>query len=162
MSADDEETRIGSDEEMRIGSDEIATRRDKVRHAKWTEDTKVAFRVAAMYGIGPKGMKMPLSRRDSIESGQVCATIDPDAGSNTNVGVIDYAANRLKVKYHAQLVFPGLFELVTSKKYDPALLRPVRATATDDCKVTGEMDGWRAFGCMDFLPGSLWAGASGG
>ena len=26
----------------------------------------------------------------------------------------------------------------------------------------GLYSGWRALGCMDFLPGSLWAGASGG
>jgi hypothetical protein len=124
---------------------------------------RVLFRVVALYGLSATGMRMPLNDRESIESGPICVTIDPDSDSaSNNVGFIDFEQKFLKVRYGVQLVFPGLFELVVSKRYDATLLRPVRVTATDECAVTTDYSGWHALGCLDFLPGSIWAGAGGG
>jgi len=138
----------------------IAARR--VRSAETTQNQRLMFRVGALYGISLLGMRLPLGNTESIESGPISVTIDPDAHPSCNLGVVDYERRHLKVRYGAQLVFPGLFELVKTGKYDPGLLRPVRATATDECTVSDDYRGWRALGCLDFLPGSLWAGADGG
>lgn len=137
--------------------DMIADRRNHQRAAE-----RVTFAVKALYGLSTQSIALPLGASDMIDSGQVCVTIDPEAGEFGNVGVIDYAENKLKVRYSVQAVFPGLFELITSGKYDPSLLAPVRMTATDDCTLTPDHAGWHALGCLDFLPGSLWAGATGG
>jgi hypothetical protein len=131
------------------------------RHAH-QPPTRLAFGVRGLYGLSRESVPFPLNRSESIESGQICVTIDPEADSTTNVGLIDYTDGTLVVRYGVQAVFPGLFKLITSKKYDPSLLSPVRAVATDRCTVTPDLGGWRALGCLDFLPGSLWAGASGG
>ena len=124
---------------------------------------RVMFRVAALYGLSPEeGIRLPLNRTESINSGQVTVSLDPEAGQERNVGVIDYKSHQLKVRYGGQFIFPGLYELVTTKSYDPGLLTPVRAEATDECTVKEDYSGWHALGCLDFLPGSLWSGASGG
>lgn len=129
---------------------------------------RVMFRVKALYGLSRHSVSMPLNRTESIESGQVCVTIDPEADETGNVGVIDYgqssncAYGKLKVRYAVQAVFPGLYELVRAGRHDPTLLYPVRLVATDDCTLTPDQTGWHALGCLDFLPGSVWAGASGG
>lgn len=52
--------------------------------------------------------------------------------------------------------------MLTSGGHDPSLLNPIRAVATDRCTLTPDLSGWRALGCLDFLPGSYWAGAEGG
>jgi len=122
----------------------------------------VVFRVASLYGLSATSIRMPLNETDGIESGQVCLTIDPESDPMGNIGAVDFAQGKLKVRYAAQMVFPGLFELISSRKYAPDLLRPVRAVATDDCTLAPGAGGWHALGCLDFLPGSLWAGASGG
>jgi len=123
---------------------------------------QVMFRVKALYGLSSQSVSLPLSTNDSIESGQVCITIDPEGDPGANIGVIDYSNSKLKVRYAVQAVFPGLHDLVTSGKHDPSLLFPVRVVATDDCTLTENLSGWHALGCLDFLPGSLWAGATGG
>lgn len=123
---------------------------------------QVMFHVKALYGVSYNGVSLPVSRSESIESGQVCITIDPEADDDGNIGVIDYMQRTLKVRYAVQIVFPGLHHLVTSGKHDPSLLFPIRAVATDDCTLTENLTGWHALGCLDFLPGSLWAGATGG
>jgi hypothetical protein len=147
-------------DEPKVSPEEIAARR--ARQAAAADGDRVVFKVSALYGLSKVSVRLPLNEKESIESGQVCVTIDPDASPVTNLGVIDYAARELKVRYGAHMVFPGLYELVTTGRFDPALLRPVRATATDECRVSEDYRGWRALGCLDFLPGSLWAGASGG
>lgn len=123
---------------------------------------KVIFKINGLYGICREGVELPVSEAESIDSGPICVTIDPDADPSGNVGIIDYPRRSLRVRYGVQLVFPGLHELVTSGNHDLSLLNPPRAVATDDCTVTGDFSGWRARGCVDFLPGSIWSGACGG
>jgi hypothetical protein len=123
---------------------------------------RVTFSVTKLYGLSTESVALPLGAGDSIESGQVCVTADPEADAQGNIGIIDYPGDRLKVTYAVQAVFPGLYELVRSGEYDPTLLAPVRMVATDDCTLTSDLSGWHAFGCLDFLPGSYWSGAKGG
>jgi len=123
---------------------------------------RVVFRVAGLYGVSRHSVPFPLSKTESIDSGMVTITLDPESHAGGNVGIMDFEKRYLRVRYNVHAVFPALHELVTSGKYDLSLLGPVRATATDECAVNEEYSGWRALGCMDFLPGSLWAGASGG
>lgn len=123
---------------------------------------RVLFKVTGLYGLCRAGARLPLNREESIDSGPICVTIDPDGDASGNIGIIDFARRTLRVRYAVQLVFPGLHDLVLSGKHDLSLLNPPRAVATDDCTVTGDYRGWHAKGCVDFLPGSLWAGAGGG
>ena len=123
---------------------------------------RVTFSVSKLYGLSRGSVALPLGNGETIESGQVCVTTDPEADAGANLGLIDYERGKLKVTYAVQAVFPGLYEMVTSGNHDPRLLAPVRLVATDDCTLTEEMMGWQAFGCLDFLPGSYWSGAKGG
>jgi len=137
--------------------DEVALRREAAQGAE-----RVLFSVKALYGLSRQSVSLPLNESESIESGQICITLDPDADVTSNVGIIDYDLGRLTVRYGAQAVFPGLYKLVTEGRYDSSLLNPVRVTATDQCTLTPDFSGWHAVGCLDFLPGSIWAGAAGG
>jgi hypothetical protein len=142
--------------ELDISSEEINSRR------KVPEPTqRVIFRVAGLYGLSKESVPFPISQTESIDSGPVSVTIDPE-NLSSNLGVIDYANCYLRIRYGIHAVFPGMHQLVMSGKHDLSLLGPVRAVATDECRVTPDLTGWRALGCLDFLPGSLWAGASGG
>lgn len=132
------------------------------RRGRLREVSRLTFGVSDLYGLSRHGIRMPLGSGDSIESGQICITIDPDADPTQNVGMADFHDNKIVVRYGIQAVFPGLFELVSRGRYHPDLLNPVRATATDECTINEDRDGWRAFGCLEFLQGSLWAGAGGG
>jgi hypothetical protein len=123
---------------------------------------KVIFRVAGLYGVSNHSVPFPNSKTESIDSGMVSITLDPESAASGNVGIMDFEKRFLRVRYNVHAVFPALHQLVMSGKHDLSLLGPVRATATDECAVTEDYSGWRALGCMDFLPGSLWAGASGG
>ena len=123
---------------------------------------RVIFRVAGLYGVSTHSAPFPISKTESIDSGMVSITLDPESGASGNVGIMDFDKRYLRVRYNVHAVFPALHELVMSGNHDLSLLGPVRATATDECAVTEDYSGWRALGCMDFLPGSLWAGASGG
>jgi hypothetical protein len=142
---------------MSLTAEEIAARR-----GRQDAPDRVLFRVSALYGLSRGSVRLPLNRTESIESGQVCVTIDPEADPSGNIGMIDFTRRTLRVRYGCQVIFPGLHDLVMSGKFDPNLLRPPRAVATDDCTVTPDYSGWRALGCIDFLPGSIWAGAGGG
>jgi|ERR1019366_7637077 hypothetical protein len=122
---------------------------------------RVIFRVAGLYGLSKESVPFPVSQTESIDSGPVSITLDPESHS-ANLGIIDFDRCYLRVRYGIHGVFPGMHQLVMSGKHDLSLLGPVRAVATDECKVTPDMSGWRALGCLDFLPGSIWAGASGG
>lgn len=135
----------------------IRSRRDQPR-----EVARVTFAVTDLYGLSRHSIRMPLGNGESIESGQMCITIDPDADATQNHGIADFGEKRIVVRYGVQAVFPGLYQLVTRGGYDPELLNPVRTTATDECTINDERTGWQAYGCLDFLPGSLWAGAEGG
>jgi hypothetical protein len=123
---------------------------------------RILFRVAALYGLSRHSVEFPLNERESVDSGQISVTIDPDADHSSNVGLINYSDRSLTVRYGVQAVFPGLCELVTRGGHDASLLNPVRIVATDTCTLTSGFTGWHAIGCLDFLPGSLWAGAGGG
>lgn len=144
-------------DDLAITHEEIAARRLREHPTD-----RVIFRVAGLYGVSTESVPFPVSATESIDSGMVSITLDPETSASGNVGIIDFDRRYLRVKYNVHAVFPGLHELVMSGKHDLNLLGPVRATATDECAVTEDMTGWRALGCMDFLPGSLWAGASGG
>jgi hypothetical protein len=143
--------------EPAISGAEIAERRS---HTEPTQ--RIIFRVAGLYGFCRDSVKLPVNRTESIDSGPVSLTLDPESDPSTNLGVIDYENCYLRVRYGVHAVFPGIHELVMSGKHDLGLLGPVRAVATDECKLSPDMTGWRALGCLDFLPGSIWAGASGG
>lgn len=124
---------------------------------------QVVFRVDSLWGTSDaKGMEMPLNERESIQSGRMTIMLDANSPGESNIGVIRYDDCSMRIRYGVQAVFPGLYDLVTGGKYDLGLLAPIRAVATDMCEVLPDFSGWRALGTMDFLPGSLWAGASGG
>jgi hypothetical protein len=144
-------------ESLELSPEMIAARRRTVRKAR-----QVVFRVGALYGLSTHSISMPLNERESIESGQVCLMGDAEADPSQNVGIVDFERFKLKVRYAVQAVFPGLYRLIRAGGHEPGLLNPIRATATDECNVSGDLRGWRALGCLEFLPGSLWAGAHGG
>lgn len=144
---------------MTVTLDEVAERR-RLQETETPE--QVLFTVAGLYGLSKESVRLPVSPTKSIDSGQICVTIDPGAEASGNVGMVDFDRRHLRVRYGVQIVFPGLHDLVMGGDYDLSLLSPPRAVATDDCTVTPDLDGWRALGCIDFLPGSLWAGAAGG
>ena len=143
--------------DLEISSQDISERRSTPEPSQ-----KVIFRVAGLYGFNKDGVEFPVSETETIESGPVAITQDPESYATGNLGIIDFDTCQLRVRYGIHAVFPGIHELVMSGKHDLSLLGPVRATATDQCTLTPDMTGWRALGCLDFLPGSLWAGASGG
>jgi hypothetical protein len=143
--------------DLKITPEDIAQRRAAPEPCQ-----KVIFRVAGLYGFANDGAKFPLSPTETFDSGPIALTLDPEAGPSGNVGVVDFDAMSLRVTYHAHAVFPGIHKLVMSGKHDLSLLGPVRVVATDECRLTADLSGWHALGCLDFLPGSLWAGASGG
>jgi hypothetical protein len=142
---------------LAVSVDEIAARRLREQPSD-----RVVFRVAGLYGVSTHSAPFPVSATESVDSGVVSLTLDPMSGQSGNVGIVDFDKLYMRVRYNVHAVFPGLHQLVMSGKHDLDLLGPVRATATDECRLTEDLTGWRALGCMDFLPGSLWAGASGG
>ena len=123
---------------------------------------QILFQIKGLYGFNRTGAEVPLGGGRTIDSGPVALMLDPDAPPSSNLGIVDFARRKLRTRYHVHLCFPGLYELVTRREYDMSLLNPVRGTATDECEVNEDYSGWRALGRLDFLPGSLWAGASGG
>jgi len=132
------------------------------RRAAQAQPTRVVFRVTALYGLCPEGIEVPLDEHRSLETGPLMVTLDPDCDATANLGVIDFSACALKVRYGVQAVFPTLYELASSGEHDSSLLNPVRMVATDECTVLPDFMGWRALGCLDFLRGSVWSGATGG
>jgi hypothetical protein len=140
-----------------LSVEEVAARRSAPRDAE-----QVMFALKALYGLSTHSVRLPLNETESIDSGQICATIDPDADPSCNKGIVDYSKGKLVVRYGVHAVFPGLNRLIVEGRHDPSLLHPIRAVATDDCTLSADAKGWRALGCLDFLPGSIWAGAHGG
>ena|SRR2546421_5465755 len=142
---------------LAVTPEEIAARRLREQPCD-----RVVFRVAGLYGVSRAGAPFPVSETEAVDSGMVTLTLDAESGPASNIGVIDFDRKYMRVRYTVAGVFPALHDLVMSGQHDLSLLGPVRATATDECAVADDLTGWRALGCMDFLPGSLWAGASGG
>jgi hypothetical protein len=140
-----------------LTAEAIERRRNKVGKID-----RVVFGVAGLYGLSKDSVKMPINRTESFDSGQVCIQGDAEADPFRSIGIVEFSKLRLKVRYAIQAVFPGLYSLVTSGRFDPSLLNPIRAEATDECTVIPDYSGWRALGCLEFLPGSLWSGAHGG
>jgi len=140
-----------------LTAEAVEKRRNEVRPVD-----RVIFGVSGLYGLSRGSVKMPLNRTETFDSGQVCLQGDADADPFRSIGMVEFSRMRLKVRYAIQAVFPGLYELVTSGRFDPSLLNPIRAEATDECTILPDYKGWRALGCLEFLPGSLWAGAHGG
>ena len=141
---------------MTLTVDEVMARAEEPEPAE-----RVIFKVDDLYGLST-GTKFPLNRTASIDTGPMSLTMDPKADPATNVGMVDFASGSLRVRYGVQVVFPGLHELVMSGNHDLDLLGPVRAIATDECTLTPDLSGWRALGCLELLPGSMWSGAKGG
>src|SRR5689334_11148803 len=129
---------------MAIEQVDLSIEEIEARRALPEPTNRVVFRIAGLYGICRDGVRMPLSREESIDSGPICLTLDPESPPHTNFGIVDYEKKHLRVRYNVQAVFPGLFDLVTSGRHDRSLLHPVRATATDDCEVADDLSGWRA------------------
>jgi hypothetical protein len=135
----------------------------EARRQRQVTPERVVFRVGGLYGLCTPGLDVPLGAATApLASGPIAVTIDPEADPSCNLGVIDFIERKLTVRYGVQAVFPALYELATSGQHDPGLFTPVRMVATDDCTMTPNLLGWRALGCLDFLPGSVWAGAAGG
>jgi len=132
------------------------------RRAAQADPEVIVFAVRNLYGLSQQSVKVPLGGGDTIESGQICITLDPEADEGGNVGVIDYRRAKLTVRYAVQAVFPGLYDLTMSRPQNVGLFSPVRIVATDDCSLTPDASGWHAVGCLDFLQGSVWSGATGG
>jgi hypothetical protein len=147
---------------MAVSAPAISPEEIEARRAIAEPTNRVIFAVTGLYGVSKTSVRAPVSRTESIDSGMVTISLDPEVGSEGNVGIVDYEACTLRVRYNIQAIFPGLHELVMSGKHDLSLLKPVRAVATDECTLSPDMRGWRALGCLDFLPGSIWAGATGG
>jgi hypothetical protein len=145
-----------------LETDELSREAVEERRRRRDESDRVVFRVSALYGLCPDGTTLPLAPGQTIDSGPVAVTTDLDADQSCNIGIIDFATNKLKIRYGVQAVFPALYDLVVAGKHDPGLLNPIRMVATDDCTLTPNLMGWRALGCLDFLPGSIWSGAAGG
>jgi hypothetical protein len=134
----------------------------EIRRSAPQPSERVIFGVKALYGLSRGSARLPLNPDESIDSGQICLTLDPESPPSANVGMVDFTDCKLRVRYGVEAVFPGLHELVMSGKHDLNLLRPIRITAADECSVLPDFSGWHAFGCLDFLPGSMWSGAKGG
>jgi hypothetical protein len=126
----------------------------EMKEPKAQEGNQVLFRVTSLYGISNSGMKLPINRSESIETGPVTITLDPDSEKSCNLGIMNLESGRMNVRYGIQVVFPALHQLLAQETEENALLNPPRAV--DDGK------GFLAQGAVEFLPGSLWSGTKGG
>lgn len=124
--------------------------------------TRVVTRIAGLSGLVREQVQVPLSATESVGSGPILLTLDPEADASANVGVIDFENNTMRMRYGVQIAFGGLHELVKSGEYDRALLNPPRGVSVTEAKINPDYSGWEAQSCVDFLPGSMWSGAGGG
>jgi hypothetical protein len=123
---------------------------------------RVMVRIAGLYGLVRDEVQVPVSASESIDSGPVLLTLDPEADASANVGVADFGKNTMRLRYGVQIAFGGLHELVKGGDYDRSLLNPPRGVSVTDAKINPDYSGWEAQSCLDFLPGSMWSGAGGG
>jgi hypothetical protein len=84
---------------------ELSLEQGAARRARAEPDARVVFQVADLYGISLEGLRMPLSEDTAIDSGPVTITLDPQSAPAENIGVIDYEARSLRVRYGVQGVF---------------------------------------------------------
>lgn len=123
---------------------------------------RVMIRISGLYGLVREQVQVPVSASESIDSGPILLTLDPEADASANVGVADFGKGTMRMRYGVQLAFGGLHKLVVSGDYDRALLNPPRGVSVTDAKINPDYSGWEAQSCLDFLPGSMWSGAGGG
>ena len=126
------------------------------------EGNQVLFRVTSLYGISKTGMKLPVNRSESIETGPITITLDPDSEKSCNLGIMNLDSGRMKVRYGIQTVFPALHQLLSQETEENALLNPPRAVSNNTCTLFDDGKGFLAQGVVEFLPGSLWSGTKGG
>ncbi len=126
------------------------------------EGNQVLFRVTSLYGISKTGMKLPINRSESIETGPITITLDPDSEKSCNLGIMNLESGRMKVRYGIQVVFPALHQLLVQETEENALLNPPRAVSNNSCTLFDDGKGFLAQGAVEFLPGSLWSGTKGG
>ena len=126
------------------------------------EGNQVLFRVTSLYGISKTGMKLPINRSESIETGPITITLDPDSEKSCNLGIMNVESGRMKVRYGIQTVFPALHQLLSQETEENALLNPPRAVSNNTCTLFDDGKGFLAQGVVEFLPGSLWSGTKGG
>jgi len=124
--------------------------------------TRVVTRIAGLSGLVREQVQVPLSTTESVDSGPILLTLDPEGDASTNVGVIDFENNTMRMRYGVQIAFGGLHELIKSGEFDRALLNPPRGVSVTEAKINPDYSGWEAQSCVDFLPGSMWSGAGGG
>lgn len=126
------------------------------------EGNQVLFRVTSLYGISESGISLPINRANSIETGIITVTLDPDSDKTCNLGIMNLDSGRLNVRYGIQTVFPALPQLLAQEVKENALLNPPRAVSNNSCVLFDDNMGFSAQGVVEFLPGSLWSGTKGG
>lgn len=126
------------------------------------EGNQVLFRVTSLYGISESGMRLPINRAESIETGPITLTLDPDSDKACNLGIMNLDSGRMNVRYGIQVVFPALQRLLAEEVQGNALLNPPRAVSNNTCALFDDGMGFSAQGVVEFLPGSLWSGTKGG
>jgi hypothetical protein len=119
-------------------------------------------RTSGFFAFIRKPVQVPVSPTESIDSGAILMSLDPETDASSNVGVVDFKENKMRMRNTIQLAFHGLRELALSGDYDRALLNPPRGVMVTDARINPDYSGWEAQSCLDFLPGSMWSGAGGG
>ncbi len=137
--------------------DSVETEQPKIH-----EGNQVLFRVTSLYGISKTGIRLPINRSKSIETGPITITLDPDSEKSCNLGIMNLESGRMKVRYGIQVVFPALYQLLSQETEENALLNPPRAVSNNTCTLFDDGKGFSAQGAVDCLPGSLWSGTKGG
>ncbi len=123
---------------------------------------QILFRVTSLYGISKRGMKLPINGTESIDTGPITITLDPDGEKSCNLGIVNTDSRHMKVRYGLQAVFPALQELLAQEKEENSLLNPPRAVSNNTCTLFDDGNGFLTQGLVEFLPGSLWSGTKGG
>ncbi len=142
---------------LALKDDSVETEQPKTQ-----EGNQVLFRVTSLYGISRSGMELPINRSESIETGPITITLDPDSEKSCNLGIMNLESGRMNVRYGIQAVFPALHRLLAQETEENALLNPPRAVSNNTCTLFDDRKGFLAQGVVEFLPGSLWSATKGG
>jgi len=145
------------DGSLALKGDSLETEQPKIH-----EGNQVLFRVTSLYGISKSGMELPINKSETIETGPLTITLDPDSETSCNLGIMNLESGRMKVRYGIQVVFPALHQLLSQETEENALLNPPRAVSNNTCTLFDDGKGFLAQGAVEFLPGSLWSGTKGG
>ncbi len=62
------------------------------------EGNQVLFRVTSLYGISKSGMELPINRSESIETGPITITLDPDSEKSCNLGIMNLESGRRPIR----------------------------------------------------------------